>query len=117
MIRVQTTQTGGVFQLRSEGHADYRPGNDPVCAAVSALLYTLLGALENLTQGGKRDETIASGCFFLRYAPGSAEDASVAALLFDMTLIGLLQLEAAHPAHLTVQAEEYQTRNRKEACL
>lgn len=41
MIRVTVGSAGGVHRLVVEGHAGYNPGNDIVCAGVSAIVHTL----------------------------------------------------------------------------
>lgn len=41
MIRVTAEQSDGIYRLVVEGHAGYNPGNDIVCAGVSAIVHTL----------------------------------------------------------------------------
>lgn len=41
MIRVTAERRGGICRLVVEGHAGYNPGNDIVCAGVSAIVHTL----------------------------------------------------------------------------
>ncbi|MFZ5975209.1 MAG: ribosomal-processing cysteine protease Prp [Bacillota bacterium] len=39
-------QHGDVFRIQIEGHADYNPGQDIICASCSTLAYTLLQCLK-----------------------------------------------------------------------
>ena len=102
MITVQIGKKNGVFRATSTGHADYQPGNDPICGAVSALMYMLAGSLKNLTSTGKQRNKIEPGTFDVRYTPGSGEDDAVAGVIFNTAIIGLAQVEAAHPEHLQI---------------
>lgn len=102
MIKVQIGRENGVFRAISTGHADYQSGNDPICGAVSALMYMLAGSVKNLTSSGKQRNKIQSGSFDVRYSPGSNEDEAVAAVIFNTAIIGLAQVEAAHPDHLQI---------------
>lgn len=49
MTRVQIKKTGDTYTITARGHADYNPGNDPVCAAISMLLFTLAQITEDLS--------------------------------------------------------------------
>ncbi len=52
MIKVTLFKTGDNFikKFTVEGHAGYAPlGSDIVCSAVSALAYTVIGSLQDLT--------------------------------------------------------------------
>lgn len=49
MISIMLTKTtNNKYVLKMEGHADYNPGNDVVCASASMLVYTLAARLVNL---------------------------------------------------------------------
>ena len=79
MIRAKFTQN----RLTVEGHAGYAPkGQDIVCAAVSALVYALIGTLE---------ETENAAEVILRpgYAAVEAREKTAA---FDLVRCGLGQL-------------------------
>lgn len=47
MIRIEYKKNGDVFSLKVSGHAETAPkGKDLLCAAVSALVYTLVASIE-----------------------------------------------------------------------
>lgn len=45
MIRIKFDITDDSCSMDVQGHAEYNPGNDIVCSAVSALSYTLVNSL------------------------------------------------------------------------
>lgn len=98
MIEIKARREGGQYELRLEGHAEYNPGNDIVCAGASAIVYALLGALCNL---GEQVETMASetesGAAWVLAEGGEQVEA-----VFLMAVVGLLQIEAAHPRHVHI---------------
>lgn len=89
------------YEFHSEGHADYNPGNDIVCSAVSALSYALLGTLENIGDLEVKKE-IKDGDMLIQV---NAKDKTVHALantVFTTVFIGLMQLEVTYPEHVKV---------------
>lgn len=85
-----------------EGHAGYNPGNDVVCAGASAIAYALAGYLHNC--GGHLwtivREKLDSGDLEL-----CCTGDEMVGEVYRMALIGLLQLEAAYPGHVRVEAD------------
>lgn len=76
-------------RLTLHGHAGYAPrGQDIVCAAVSALLYALVAALEE--KDAVREVQIRSGQVTVAGAEGSEAE-------FRMIRCGLAQLAARYP--------------------
>ena len=97
MTTVNIQTTGGHYRLTARGHAT---GSPAVCAAVSALLFTLAGYLKKLEQAGEvsLDQ--------LRLEPGRADLAAhslrpapdnAARGPFDMTVLGLRQIADTFP--------------------
>jgi uncharacterized protein YsxB (DUF464 family) len=86
--------------LIMQGHADYNPGNDIVCAGCSAVWYSLLGWVANMPEHvtvlDQKNES--EGNFHYIRATG---DTSFAAA-FDMALIGLAQLAQKYPENVKV---------------
>ena len=77
------------------GHAGYAPkGQDVVCAAVSALVYALIGTLRQREQ--LRELVIRPG-YVTVAADGDCGDA------FALVRCGLGQLAGAYPAHVAVE--------------
>lgn len=100
MIEAKITIAPPVFSLELNGHAGYNPGNDVVCAAVSAIVYTVAGWVENhrddltrvdkhLYSSGKTDILV------------SGNDKAQA--VFEAAAIGLLQIEVRYPCYLRVK--------------
>lgn len=101
MIEIKARYEDGQYELRLEGHAEYNPGNDIVCAGASAIVYALLGALCNL---GEHVETMASETESGMAWVLTEGDEQVEAV-FMMALVGLLQIESAHPQHVHVERQ------------
>lgn len=102
MITAQIGVKDGERFAATNGHAGYNPGNDVVCAAVSAIMWTLAGAVENLTDGGRKIIRCDDGYMDVRYLPAGGRDIETADVIFDAAHIGLLQIEKKHPAHVRV---------------
>jgi len=100
MITVKIRTNNGAYRIVSDGHADHNPGNDTVCAGVSAILYTLIGSLENQVETGKKRHKVEPGSFDIRYSPGSPQDTAAAAIIFNTAIIGLAQMAKSYPAHV-----------------
>ena len=98
-------ETGGemVYTLRSVGHAE---GFPEACAGISAILWSLAGWMENTPERANgliaayRLESGAAECLMLAETP-SAGAASRA--VWDLTLIGLMQLEKKYPQALRIE--------------
>lgn len=100
MIRVWYRREGDSHSLKMDGHADYAGhGEDIVCSGVSAIVCALLGWLENNSED-------------LSYCDYEAESGSVhidceggerTAAVFEMTAIGLLQIEDSYKDHLEIE--------------
>lgn len=92
MIRVVYTKN----RVTLRGHAGYAPrGQDIVCAAVSALIYALVAALEE--KGSVREVQIRPG----QVSVAGTEDCAAE---FRVIRCGLAQLAARYPQ--CVQVEE-----------
>ena len=48
MTEIRWAETADICCIRAEGHAGYNPGNDIVCAAISALMQTLYAAMDSV---------------------------------------------------------------------
>ena len=84
----------GKNRLTVEGHAGYAPkGQDIVCAAVSALVYALIGTLEET-------ENVAEVVLRPGYAAVEAKEKTAA---FDLLRCGLGQLAERYPDFVRVE--------------
>lgn len=88
MTRVTLKEDGGRYSVVCEGHAT---GSCEVCAAVSTLVYALLGYLKNADDVVVEKSELAGGYAEIEFSGG--ERARVA---FGMVSIGFLQLERAN---------------------
>lgn len=108
MTRFAYIRRDGRCVLRADGHADFCPGRDIVCAGASALVCALAGALDALgAQGVQR--TLCAG-----YAAIAADDRADVRAAFTVAVTGLRQLAAAFPGHVAedtgrVPAQETET--------
>lgn len=86
MTRFAYIRRDGRCVLRADGHADFCPGRDIVCALAGAL--DALGA-----QGVQR--TLCAG-----HAAIAADDRADVRAAFTVAVTGLRQLAAAYPGHV-----------------
>ena len=87
------------FGICAEGHAEYNPGNDIVCSAISCLLQTLYAGLEMqcFTPVEHRQE---SGKFILNGSVYGYRERVVA--LFDSVLYGLELIAEQYPDNVRI---------------
>lgn len=102
MTIVYCEKKGDQYTITANGHST---GSPEVCAAVSGLLYALAGYVEN-----EKDEKdgvqsvigrMANGNFFIVFHGKERAEA-----VYNMTLIGLLQIEKSHPEYIKVERRE-----------
>ncbi len=94
MTRFAYIRRNGRCVLRADGHADFCPGRDIVCAGASALVCALAGALDQLgAQGVQR--TLCAG-----HTAIAADDRADVRAAFTVAVTGLRQLAAAYPGHV-----------------
>lgn len=103
MITVKLSLEDGSYRAVSNGHAGWCNGNDIVCASVSTIMFTLMGAIENLCSVGAREIEVEDGRISLSCEPKSEEDLIAAELLFDAAQIGILQLQAEYPGYVRLE--------------
>ena len=89
------------YEFHSEGHAGLNPGNDIVCAGVSALSYALLGTLMNI-KDLKVDKEIKDGNMHIYVKSDSKAVYSIANTVFTTVFIGLKQLQVTYPENVKV---------------
>ena len=88
MTRVSLSKEGDRYSVMCEGHA---VGSTTVCAAVSTLVYTLLGWLKNADCVTVEREEIADGYAEIKFSGGASADT-----VFGFVYIGFLQLQASY---------------------
>ena len=93
MITIRSAAAPGeARELTAEGHAEYNPGDDIVCAAVSCLLQTLREVLENGGHAREIEAEARKGRMRVR-----ARCDAVGAAAFDFAQIGLEILAQTYP--------------------
>ncbi len=97
MIEVFSYRQGGKCRLYVKGHAEYCPGNDIVCAGVSALIGALAQYADKHSHYRHVRCHMQKGDAFFACGDG-AEDG------FDMIVQGLAAIAAAYPAHVRVHS-------------
>lgn len=103
MITLRFTHKENQYRAVSDGHADYNTGNDIVCAAVSAIMFTLIGSLANLTENSSQLRNIVEdGHMDIRFRAVNETDRYVAALLFNSAIIGVAQICEKYPDHVGI---------------
>ena len=87
----------GNITLRIEGHAGYGgEGNDIVCAAVSAIFYSLCGYLSNFCSDKIRLGSIKSG--YAEIASGAECEE-----FMKLACIGIWQISLSYPGYVEVK--------------
>ena len=103
MINIKFNQDGKHFNsFKSTGHAGFNPGNDIVCAGVSALSYALLGTLHNVKNVSFKKEKVREGNMNIITDTKDPIAKEVADIAFKTVYIGLLQLAETYPANIKV---------------
>ena len=87
MTRVTLKEDSGRYSVVCEGHAT---GSVEVCAAVSTLVYTLLGYLKNADGVAVENAELADGYAEIEFLGGEC-----ARVAFELICIGFLQLAMA----------------------
>lgn len=88
MIRIEIEKD----KVTLKGHAEYNPGHDIVCAAVSALFYTLLGYLEEKARVDEAKEE--SGDAWITFHGGGEA--------LEMFSLGVRQISETYPENVKV---------------
>lgn len=101
MITITVEKNKGKYTLTAKGHAGYCPGNDIVCAAVSALLQTLAQrVMKEFSAGRLVSENIRleSGDSKIKYTGSNRIMDEIADTIED----GLNGIQESFPEHLKI---------------
>lgn len=89
--------------MKLVGHAEYNPGNDVVCAGISALSQALVGTLQNMSGINYRNKIVESGNILIEINPFADKSVQkIVDAVFLTCLIGMLQIEKVYPGYLKV---------------
>ena len=95
MVKGTIETRDGVHRIECRGHAT---GSEKVCAAISALMYALVGYLVNRDNAVIHDKILDSG--YNRVVFEGFDDA------FEVVRIGLLQVAHTYPEYLKITEKE-----------
>ena len=103
MIHVKAKLHDGRYVLDMEGHADYNPGNDIVCAGASAVVGALAGWLANSWDKleEKPEISMEHGRAHIEARGGFA-----AYEAFRQALCGLCSIQESYPENISVDASD-----------
>lgn len=99
MTRVTLREYDGRYSVICEGHAT---GSVETCAAVSTLVYTLLGYLKNAGGVAVENEVIADGYAEIEFSGGEC-----AAVAYELISIGFLQLAQAKGNFIEIFSKKF----------
>ncbi len=95
MIEIYAYRKGGYYRLYVSGHANYHPGEDIVCAGVSALVGALVGYAKASPDCRHLRASMRSGEVFLCCRGGLGTG-------FDMIVGGLSRIAKTYPDHVRI---------------
>lgn len=102
-VFVRYNEKKGFTGMKITGHAGYNPGNDIVCAGVSALGYALVGTLNNIP-GLEFVKNEVSDHIDVRIKPlQDAGKRHAVNIVFETIIIGLKQIALGYPNHVKVE--------------
>ena len=91
------------FGISAKGHAEFNPGNDIVCSAISALLQTLWAGLEMYCFTSVEHKQ-QSGAFVLKGKYSRFKDhGSKATALFNSIVYGLELIAEQYPKNVKIE--------------
>lgn len=94
MTRVTLNELDGRYSVICNGHST---GSCEVCAAVSTLVYTLLGYLKNADGVALYKEELSDGYAHIEFSGG--ENAHAA---YELICVGFLQLAQSHEKFIEI---------------
>lgn len=93
----------GFTAMDLKGHAGYNPGNDVVCAGISALAFALVGTLKNIQDISFTRLQYQNGVTVEIEPFADETEQAVVDAVFMTVLIGLKQIEKQYPNHIQVR--------------
>jgi uncharacterized protein YsxB (DUF464 family) len=105
-IRILKDKDGFIWQLTVKGHSGFgQHGKDIVCAGVSAIAYTAIGALEELA--GIKNYIEKEGYMECKI-PKNIEDnkKTCIKIILDTVTVGLRQIENEYRDYVVIEEEE-----------
>lgn len=104
MVTVEFYQDSqGFTAMNLKGHACYNPGNDVVCAGISALAFALVGTLKNIDGIAFTRLQYQDGVVVEIEPFADEETQAVVDAVFTTVLIGLKQIQKQYPENIRVK--------------
>lgn len=105
MIRVQVRRApdGSIVEVRTEGHAAYaEPGEDIVCAGVTALVVTALIGLKRVARHPHEGKATSGMAYCKVLTGGTPESMMKAQAILETTVMGLKDIAKDYKAYICV---------------
>ena len=100
------TENNKVCGFYIKGHAGQDVyGKDIICAAVSAIVYTALGTLDELVEKPAYKEEDGEIRFFLKKQKND-DTAGVSHVILETVRVGLMQIQREYPEYIEVKIEK-----------
>ena len=97
MTDITVREKDNLYLIQAKGHAT---GSEKVCSGISAIMYSLAGWLENNEEHIRyKSHKLTSGDAVIEFK-GTDE---IARAVFDMAVIGLLQIEQKYPDFIKIK--------------
>jgi uncharacterized protein YsxB (DUF464 family) len=93
----------GFTAMELKGHAEYNPGNDIVCAGISALAFALVGTLKSIEGVSFTRLQYQDGVTVEIEPFADEQEQAVVDAVFTTVLIGLKQIQNKYPDHIQVK--------------
>ncbi len=102
MVRVEFSRSRyGYESMDLDGHAEFNPGNDVVCAGISALAYALAGELKR--RGVPfRNFNLGHGVHVETEPHIEPDEQRPIDAVYETCLTGLRQIEKKYPEHVRI---------------
>ena len=104
MVSVEFFRDRMGFQaMKLTGHAGYNPGNDVVCAGISALAFAMVGTLKTIKDLSVKRMKTSEGVDVEIEPFILPEDQAVVDMVFFGCLTGLRMIHAQYPDHIEIK--------------
>ena len=106
-ISIVKGKDGFVYGFEVCGHSGYAEhGKDIVCAAISALAYTAVGSISEMTKV-KADWNYKDGyMFYMVHSDDLGANRGIVKTIFDTIVIGFRQVELSYNKYVKVRVRE-----------
>ena len=105
-VKIVKDKQGFIWEFTIKGHAGYgQSGEDIICAGISAIAYTAVGALSEMAS--VKSYTEKDG-YMKCSIPNNINENSkrITKIILDAMLIGLRQIENSYNKYVVVEEEE-----------